>query len=260
MKESLIKSILIWTAIIFLILMWLPLLAVRRLFDRDKAHYKTGRLFRLLGKFITRVNPGWKIDISGNTEIDDRNPYIIVCNHLSNADIPVISNLPMEMKWVAKKELFDIPVVGWMMKLAGDISVDRRGANRKQETFLQARYYLENHCSVFFFPEGTRSRNGRVNAFTRGAFELAIKEQLPILPLAIDGTQNALPKRSWRFKKASNIRLKVLEPVRTNGLTKNDISELTHQVRDSILKQISEWRGQPVKEIDNIRREKKRSH
>src|SRR5699024_2861718 len=109
----------------------------------------------------------------------------MVCNHLSQADIPLISNLPWEMKWVAKKELFDLPIVGWMMKLAGDISVDRRAANRKKITFEQARYYLDNHCSVMFFPEGTRSRNGELKTFTKGAFELAIKEKVTILPLVI---------------------------------------------------------------------------
>ncbi|MFW6157592.1 MAG: lysophospholipid acyltransferase family protein, partial [Balneolaceae bacterium] len=126
MSDS-IKSLLIWICIVVLILFWLPMLALCRLFDRDPVRYRTGRLFRLLGKMMTRVNPGWRIRLEGLTDIDDRNPYIVVCNHLSNADIPVISNLPWEMKWVAKKELFDIPIVGWMMKLAGDISVNRRG-------------------------------------------------------------------------------------------------------------------------------------
>jgi len=125
-----IKSVMIWAGILILILIWLPLLAVRRLIDRDPAHYHTGRLFRRLGWAISRVNPNWVVAVSGNTRLNDRQPYVMVCNHLSHADIPVISNLPWEMKWVAKKELFDLPVVGWMMKLAGDISVDRRAANR----------------------------------------------------------------------------------------------------------------------------------
>lgn len=185
-----VKSIFIWTALGLLILCWLPLLAIRRVFDTDPARYKTGRLFRKLGKAISRVNPNWKIRISGRTDIDDRRPYVMVCNHLSQADIPLISNLPWEMKWVAKKELFDIPIVGWMMKLASDISVDRRAPDRKEATFKMARHYLSHNCSVIFFPEGTRSLNGKLNAFTRGAFELAIREQIPVLPLVIDGTQN----------------------------------------------------------------------
>lgn len=249
-----IKSVLIWAGTAILILVWLPVLAVFRLFDRDPVHYKTGRFFRLLGKSISRINPNWKITISGNTSIDDRHPYIIVCNHLSQADIPLISNLPWEMKWVAKKELFDLPIVGWMMKMAGDISVNRRGVNRKESTFEQCHYYLSQNCSVMFFPEGTRSRSGKLNAFTKGAFDLAIREQLPVLPLVIDGTQNTLPKKSWKFGYAPDIRLQILDPVPSEGLGRNDISKLTSQVRGKILQQLSEWRDEPLEEIDNLAR------
>ncbi len=247
-----VKSGLIWLAIAFLVVIWLPMLAISRLLDRDPARYRTGKLFRKLGKAISKINPNWRLHITGRTNLDDRKPYVIVCNHLSTADIPLISNLPWEMKWVAKKELFDTPVVGWMMKLAGDISVDRRAKDRKESTFAQAHYYLENSCSVMFFPEGTRSRNGQLNAFTRGAFELAIKEQVPILPMVIDGTQNTLPKRSWKFGIAKQIKLKVLDPISTDGLQKNDIRALTEQTRSQILEQLSEWRGEPIEQVDNL--------
>lgn len=248
-----LKSILIWIGAAILIVIWLPLLAVCRLFDRDPAHYYTGRLFRLLGKSISKINPNWNITLSGNTDIDDRNPYVIVCNHLSQADIPLISNLPWEMKWVAKKELFDTPVVGWMMKLAGDISVDRKALNRKKKTLDTASDYLSKKCSVIFFPEGTRSRNGKLNTFTQGAFELAIQEQVPVLPLVIDGTQTCLPKKSWKFGTARHIKLKILEPVSTDGLEKEDIGDLTRQVRKRILEQLMEWRHEPAGKVDNLK-------
>lgn len=247
-----IKSLAIWVGIALLILIWLPMLAICRLIDPDPAYYHTGKLFRKLGKAISKINPNWQITISGRTEVNDRAPYVVVCNHLSQADIPLISNLPWEMKWVAKKELFDTPVVGWMMKLAGDISVDRRAPDRKEMTFEQARYYLENRCSVMFFPEGTRSRSGKLNAFTRGAFELAIREQKPVLPLVIDGTQNTLPKRSWKFGIAKHIKLKVLDPVSTDGLQRNDTRSLTEEVRNIILDQLVEWRNQPTEKVDNL--------
>lgn len=246
------KSLFIWLGVAILIFIWLPLLAVSRVFDRDPALYRTGKLFRKLGKFISKINPNWKISISGNVDIDDRQPYVVVCNHLSQADIPLISNLPWEMKWVAKKELFDTPVVGWMMKLAGDISVDRRASNRKRKTFKQVHYYLENQCSVMFFPEGTRSRNGKLNAFKRGAFEMAIREQKPILPMVIDGTQNTLPKRSWKFGMAKHIKLRVLDPISTEGLQKSDTKELSEKVREQILEQLSEWRAKDPEKIDNL--------
>jgi 1-acyl-sn-glycerol-3-phosphate acyltransferase len=246
-----IKSILIWLGVVVLVLIWLPLLAVSRLFDRDPARYRTGKLFRKLGKYISKINPNWQIKIIGNKNIDDRKPYVMVCNHLSQADIPLISNLPWEMKWVAKKELFDTPVIGWMMTLAGDISVDRRAADRREQTFKQAKYYLDNYCSVMFFPEGTRSRDGNLNRFKAGAFDLAIQEQAPILPMVIDGTQNTLPKRSWKFGMAKQIKLKVLDPISTEGLDRSDIRSLKEEVRKVILDQLSDWRSQAPKQIDN---------
>lgn len=242
----------IWTGVAVLIMIWLPMLAVCRLLDPDPAHYYTGKLFRKLGKSISKINPNWQLNISGRTDLDDRAPYVMVCNHLSTADIPLISNLPWEMKWVAKKELFDTPVVGWMMRLAGDICVDRRARNRKASTFEQAHFYLENNCSVMFFPEGTRSRSGKLNAFTRGAFELAIREQKPILPMVIDGTQNTLPKRSWKFGVAKHIKLKVLDPIPTEGLEKSDIRSLTEEARGRILEQLAEWREADAEEIDKL--------
>jgi len=249
---STIKSLAIWLIIVILILIWLPMLTIVRFVDRDPARYRTGKLFRKLGKAISKINPNWQIKIMGHENIDDRRPYIMVCNHLSQADIPLISNLPWEMKWVAKKELFDTPIVGWMMKLAGDISVDREAKNRKVETFKQARYYLEKDCSVMFFPEGTRSRNGQLNAFTKGAFELAIQEQVPILPMVIDGTQNTLPKRSWKFGIAKQIKLKILDPISTEDLQNSDIRSLNEQTRSRILQQLLEWRGEPAEHVDNL--------
>lgn len=249
-----IKSILIWIGVALLILIWLPMLAICRIFDRDAAHYTTGRLFRLLGKSISKLNPNWKITITGHTDIDDRNPYVMVCNHLSQADIPLISNLPWEMKWVAKKELFDTPVVGWMMKLAGDISVDRGALNRKSKTLRVAGSYLSNRCSVMFFPEGTRSRNGKLNSFSPGAFELAIQEGVPVLPMVIDGTQTCLPKKSWKFGTANHIKLKVLDPIPTDGLAKEEVRELLNDTRECILRQLAEWRNLPAEAVDNKNR------
>lgn len=247
-----VKSILIWMGVAILIIIWLPLLAISRLFDRDPAFYRTGRLFRMLGKAISNINPNWRITISGRVDIDDREPYVIVCNHLSQADIPLISNLPWEMKWVAKKELFDTPVVGWMMKLAGDISVDRRALNRGKKTLNKAGYYLSKECSVIFFPEGTRSRNGKLNSFAKGAFELAIQEQVPILPLVIDGTQTCLPKKSWKFGTAKHIKLKVLEPEPVSGFSTEEVTNLKNKVRNRILHQLTEWREEPAEKVDNM--------
>lgn len=240
----------IWFSITLLVLVWLPVLAIVRLTDRSDARYKTGRAFRKLGLAISRINPNWKITMEGYEGINDRTPYIVVCNHLSNADIPLISNLPWEMKWVAKKELFDLPIVGRMMKLAGDISVNRAEKNKKDRLFEQCRYYLDRHCSVMFFPEGTRSRTGKLGKFAPGAFELAVKENIPVLPLVIDGTQDCLPKKNWVFKRDVYINLKVLDPVMPGKDGPERSVDLLQTVRNQIAGQLAEWRGVDVSEVD----------
>lgn len=243
-------SVLIWAGIALLVIVWLPAIAVVRVFDRDPVRYTTGRLFRRLGAAISRINPNWKITIEGEKDIDDRNPYIIVCNHLSNADIPLISNLPWEMKWIAKKELFDLPFLGWMMKMAQDISVDRSASNKRIGVFKMSSFYLRNNCSVMFFPEGTRSRDGRMKRFSLGAFDLAIKKNIPILPLVIDGTQDCLPKKNWVFTSDTYVKLKVMNPIPTEILEQEDSMDLMNRVRDDMLKQLSQWRNQPISSID----------
>lgn len=243
-------SVLIWAGIVLLVIFWLPAMAVIRLFDRDPVRYSTGRFFRRLGSAISRVNPNWKITIEGEKDIDGRHPYIVVCNHLSNADIPLISNLPWEMKWVAKKELFELPFLGWMMKMAQDISVDRSSSNKRIGVFKSCSFYLNHNCSVMFFPEGTRSRDGRMKRFSLGAFDLAIKKNIPILPLVIDGTQDCLPKKDWVFTTDAYVTLKVLDPIITDNLNEDDSIELMEHVRGKMLTQLSAWREQPLSAID----------
>ncbi len=244
-------SMLIWAGIALLVLIWLPILGICRLFDRDPTRYRTGKTFRKLGFFISRINPNWIINIEGADHLDDRTPYVVVSNHLSNADIPLISNLPWEMKWVAKKELFDVPVLGRMMSMSGDISVDRASSNKRAGIFARCSFYLKRKCSVMFFPEGTRSRTGLLNSFSPGAFDLAIQENVPILPIVIDGTQDCLPKKTWVFKRAVQIKLKVLSPVDTSDLKSKDAKALMNRVRSSIADQLAEWRNQPLHEVDS---------
>lgn len=245
-----VSSVWTWFAMAVLIVVWLPLLAIIRLLDRDPAHYTTGRWFRRLGAMMTRVNPAWKIHIDGDFPADPRKPFVVVCNHQSLADIPVISRLPWEMKWVAKAELFRVPFVGWLMRMAGDIPVVRGDRRSGIQVLATARQYLQKRCSVMFFPEGTRSKDSRVLSFTDGAFRLAIKQQVPVLPLVLDGTSTALRKHDWRFGRAQKIHLKVLPAVPTEGLSGSDVEALRDRVRNMIVDQLAGWRGVPRAEID----------
>lgn len=247
-----IRSLWIWGAVTLLILFWLPLLAIIRLFDRDPALYTTGRWFRRLGSAMTRVNPVWKISIKGLPERYVRKPVVVVSNHQSLADIPVISRLPWEMKWVGKRELFRLPIIGWMMRLAGDIPLERGDARSGARVLGAAARYLKKNCPVIIFPEGTRSPDGLVSRFTDGAFHLAIASQVPVLPVAIEGTRNALPKKNWRFGATINISVTVLPEVPTTGLTRKDVETLRDRTRAMICESIASSRNVPPASVDAV--------
>ena len=225
-------------------------MVLRRLFDRDPVRYRTGYLFRRLDKALTWANSSWRLHISGETVENPRRPYVVVSNHQSLADIPLISNLPWEMKWIGKEELFRLPVIGWMMHLAGDISVDRKNARSGAKAMLKAQRYLEQNCSVMIFPEGTRTLDGRVRQFTDGAFHLAIRAKATILPMVIEGSFNCIPKNSWKFGEPSDIRLKILPPINTSSLSLKDVPACRDKVRLAIMRQIAEWRSIPVEAVD----------
>lgn len=243
------ESVFTWIGILALFVLFLPMTGVYRLLDRDPAHYNCGRFFRRLGWCMTKVSRAWRIDIDGERIENPRNPYVVVCNHLSQADIPIISCLPWEMKWVAKKEVLKMPFIGWLMRIVGDLPFDRSSKASGARVLVAARNYLRNRCSVMFFPEGTRSRDGRLGAFSDGAFRLAIKAQVPVLPLVIDGSQDTLPGMGWRIGRA-HVRLRVLPPVRTEGLNSADTAALREKVRQRIAAQLGAWRGLPAAAVD----------
>lgn len=204
----------------------------------------TGRLFRRVGVLLTKVNPLWRVTISGAKCSSARSlPCVVVANHQSLADIPVLSHLPWEMKWMAKKELFALPIVGFQLKLAGDIPVDRENPRDAVKSLRKARSYLENQCSVMIFAEGSRSPDGEVGPFLDGAFRLAIATGVPVLPVVVDGTANCLPKKSWKFGQASEVLVEVLPEVATTALTLADVSALREEVRGRIVSRLAEMRA-----------------
>jgi 1-acyl-sn-glycerol-3-phosphate acyltransferase len=237
-----LRSLWMWLSTLVLIVLWLPLLSLIHLFDFNPARLRTGRWFRRLGAAIVRANPAWHIHISDIENMDPKTAYVVVSNHQSLVDIPLISCLPWEMKWIAKTELFRVPLVGWMMRLAGDIPLDRQNRGGVQ-ALLRAKKYLQQGCPVMIFPEGTRSPDGEVHAFTDGAFRLAIKSQVPVLPLAVEGTHSCLQKGSWKFGEPRDVYLKVLPPVETSGLKAGDAENLRDGIRRTIASEVARWRN-----------------
>lgn len=250
---TVLRSLYAWTGIVLLVLLTLVVVALVRLFDRDPVRYRTGYVFRKMGSWLTRVNPAWKIRVSGTELVTNpRNPYIVVSNHQSMADIPCISRLPWEMKWVSKAVIYKVPVAGWLLRLVGDIPVDRGDKDSRGSVYDKARWVLEHKCSVMFFAEGTRAKDNRVLPFHDGAFKLAIATQTPVLPLVVDGSHNCLPKHSWLFRDHSKVRVQVLPPVETKGMTQQHVPVLRNLVRNAIMDQLADWRGVSRLEVDSL--------
>jgi 1-acyl-sn-glycerol-3-phosphate acyltransferase len=216
------------------ITVWPPAVALVLLvtwpFDRNRA--VAGRLLRLCGAFVSRTFPFWRIRMEGRWPAG-RGAYVVVANHQSFLDIFLISNIPHEMKWVAKKELFKIPWVGWAFFLVGDIAVDRGDAASAVKVLAKARRYLDRGMSVMIFPEGTRSRDGKLLPFKAGAFKLAVDAGVPVLPIAVSGSAQGMPKGS-PWVRPAQLTVRILEPVSTAGLGDRDLRKLRDGVRDSI--------------------------
>lgn len=229
-----LRSLWIWFACAALVVVWVPLLAVVRLFDRGPLRLRTVRCFYGLGQAVSRVNP-WRLHFSGLDAIRGDSVYVVVCNHQSLADIPLVSHLNIDAKWLAKAELFRVPLIGWMMKLAGHIPVYRGERRKAAQSLLQASRCLRQRCSLVFFPEGTRSKDGRILPFNDGPFQLAIRERVPVLPVVVEGTGAALGRSSWIFRGSPHIFLHVLQPEPVDGLDVKQVAELRERVRGRMI-------------------------
>jgi len=183
-------------------------------------------------KAVIGCNPYWNAQISGLENIDKNKAYVIVANHQSLADIVIMYKTHAQFKWVAKESLFAIPFIGWCLSLTKHIKLSRGNLGSIKKAYQEAVYWLRKDMSVVFFPEGTRSGNGKIGKFQSGAFKLAIQEKRPILPIAIDGTREAIPKGSWIFKTKVKGKLIVLKPIETENLQAEDfisLRDITHE-------------------------------
>jgi len=228
------------------IFLWLPALALLTLVTApfDPNRRVAGRFLRLLATLATYTFPYWRIGIQGSWPADHR-AYVVVSNHQSMLDIFMLTRVPREMKWVAKEELFRIPWIGWMFRLSGDIPLRRGEAASGRRAMEKARGYLDRGMHVMLFPEGTRSRDGRLLPFKPGAFKLAIEAGAPVLPIAINGSAEGMPKGS-PWVRPARVTARLLAPEETRGLTEADIGALSERVRGRIAGAVAELQQPPA--------------
>jgi 1-acyl-sn-glycerol-3-phosphate acyltransferase len=236
-----LRSVWIWAASAVLVILWVPLMGIVWAFDKEP-RLRTGQWFRRLGRVVTYIG-GWQITIAGREHIDPNQVYVIVSNHQSLADIPLLSHLKLNTKWLAKIELFRVPVFGWLLRMAGDIPVDRSSPRQAARALMQCARYLRRNSSVFFFPEGGRSMDGEVQPFNEGAFQLALRERVQILPVVVEGTGKALPSQSWLWGNSRDIQLRVLNPISAEGWGAKEGAALRDAIRQKIVDELSRMRA-----------------
>lgn len=240
-----VLSIWAWFALAVVIIVIVPIVAILRLLTApfDPGRYLAGRTFRMIGVVHEKLNPLWQFRVSGEVPGDPRRPYVVVANHESFVDILLICHVPMEMKWMSKSDFFKYPLLGWAMRLAGDIRLERGDKKSGAKALVECRDRLDKKVSVMIFPEGTRSQTGELGEFKDGAFRLAIDAGVPILPLAVVGTRDALVKKDWRFGR-SRAEVRILEPITTDGLDQEDVPALRDRTRDTIAATLDTMRAE----------------
>ncbi|HSN91628.1 MAG TPA: lysophospholipid acyltransferase family protein [Anaeromyxobacteraceae bacterium] len=169
------------------------------------------------GSFYVWMNPLWRVSFAGRSKIPWRGPAVLVANHLSLLDILVLYGLFRPFKWVAKAELFRVPFVGWTLALNDYVAI-RRGDRESIRSMMEhCRRHLDAGTPVLIFPEGTRSQDGRLQAFKDGAFRLAFQAGVPVIPVVVSGTGDALPKHGLALRGRMDARVTVLDPLAPSG-------------------------------------------
>jgi len=193
-----------------------------------------------------------KVEIIGRENILKGKPQIFMANHQSDFDILIaLGHIPGQFRWIAKKELFHIPVFGAAMKTAGYIEIDRQNHEKAMQSLDEAALRIREGKSVMSFPEGTRSRNGEIKDFKQGIFHLAIKSGVPIVPVSIVGSGQIMPKRSLKIT-PGKVKLVIDKPVDVTSYTIENRHELIDKVRKVIIKNYNCWREAGTSSIKDM--------
>ena len=175
-----------------------------------------------------------KVTVNGLANLNRKGSYIYMPNHVSNFDIPVLqAYLPVQFRWLAKAELFKIPIFGYAMQRAGYISIQRFDRKSAIQSLNKASEIIRNGTSVIIFPEGTRSQNQNIQPFKKGGFVLAVDSGVPIIPVIIHGTWKIMKKKQILVK-PGNVILEIKKPINTLDYTRKTKDDLMEKVRNII--------------------------
>lgn len=205
---------------------------------------RSGKLFRWTAVTWSKIilkTFGVRLHVKGLENIDLSKHYIYVSNHASMFDIPaVLAGIPNDINLVFKKELARVPIWGWALRYGHFIMIDRRNPRDAVESLERAARTIQSGKSILLFAEGTRTKDGKLQPFKRGAFTLAVKSGFPVVPVVLNNTFTILPKGSLNIK-PRDIELVIEKPIPTENLSqKSGEQELMAMVRQAIEKHYKE--------------------
>jgi 1-acyl-sn-glycerol-3-phosphate acyltransferase len=193
------------------------------------------KVARIWAKCILAVS-NITVTVKGLSHLNPNGSYIYMPNHMSNFDIPVLqAYLPVQFRWLAKAELFKIPIFGYAMERAGCISINRFNRKSAIESLHKAAEIIKNGVSVIIFPEGTRSRENNIQPFKKGGFVLAVDSGVPIIPVIIHGTRAVMQKKQILVN-PGHVILEIKKPINTLDYTRETKNDLMKKVRNVIRK------------------------
>jgi 1-acyl-sn-glycerol-3-phosphate acyltransferase len=205
---------------------------------------RSGRPVDVLAKIWCKLivwTCGIDVEVKGLEHVQPGRSYIIISNHLSNFDIwCTIACLPMNIRFVAKKELLRVPVFGQALALSDHIIIDRQRPESAIEAINAAVEKAPQGISILFYAEGTRSRDGKIHEFKKGGVTLALRTRLPIVPLSVSGTRKFLPRGCAVIRPGGDVRMVLEAPVETTGLSLDERDRLNEQVRNVIVQSFIE--------------------
>lgn len=209
----------------------------------DKSRRWVHEISRYMTWVFFGLPPRVRRTIDGLENIDRSKPYVIVLNHTSGVDIIAAYKIPLNFRWVSKREVFRLPFFGPMLLVHGDIPIERGNAAAAMAKVIhEGKIWLGRGASVAIFPEGTRSKDGEIHRFKAGAFSLAKEAGVEILPVVMTGT--AAMFCGWRMNWTNRIRIRVLPAVSVEEAAEMDVKGLAQEVQGRMAAALAELRGE----------------
>ena len=231
---AVVKSLFGWMIGVLIIILIFPFAFVVWLitlpFDKERKIIHWILIYHAV--ILAKCIPFVKIRVEGRSKVDSKGPYVIIANHQSTLDILAVNCIRQNFKWVSKDSNLKVPILGWYLRMADYIIIVRGDPTSRDKLYAKANDFLQRGISVMMFPEGTRSVDGNMQMFKRGAFKLAIDNNVPILPVLLEGTGAVLPKKGFVIKETKEIQVKILDPVYPLDFGTDDHDVLAQKFHD----------------------------